>query len=200
MKRTSPLRSILHAVELQDRVSHFCTDIHGHQKKWLRDDHNIEHVACEDIVVFSKVKKSKLIGQPFGDQDQTGQRDYRLHTILVRGRLYQMEEVRLRSEQLTDGEVLHYIISAPPHEVHSTSRKQEELLERLSSREVEVLTLMAQGYSMTKIATRLHLSHHTIDSHRLKLCKKLKVKRTTELAIWAHKFGLLIQPEAMGVS
>ncbi len=198
MKRTSSPRSILHSVEHRDRISHFCTDSHGQQKKWLRDDHNLKDAAAEDIVVFSKVKKSKLIGQPFGNQDATDQSDYQLHTILVKERLYQMEELRLRSDQLKDGDVLHYIISALPHEVHSTSRKHEELLERLSSREVEVLTLMAQGHSMTKIATRLHLSPHTIDSHRLKLCKKLQVKRTTELAVWAHKFGLLLQPAAAG--
>lgn len=192
MKRTSSLSSILDYGSDHDRISHFCTDVSGQQKKWLRDDFNIEEIDCKDIVVFNRMDSSRLVGQPFGEATPVNDQSYKQYSIVVKERLFQMKEVRQSSDQLTDGEVLHYIISSVNQEIHSISRDQEELLHTLSSREVEVLTLLAKGQSMTSIAKKLFLSPHTIDSHRIKLCKKLKVKRTTELAVWASKFGLLL--------
>lgn len=60
----------------------------------------------------------------------------------------------------------------------------------LSEREVEVLVLIAKGYSSVKIADELHLSVHTINSHRKNILKKLKLKSPTQLVAYAHEIGL----------
>ena len=192
MKRTTSLSSVFDYQHRDDLISHFCTDVSGQQKKWLRDDFKIRSIDCKDIVVFNRLDNSSLVGHPFGKSEYSKDEDSKYYSILIKGRLLQMKELRLKADQHIEGEVLHYIISSVNREIHSISRNHEELLHTLSPREVEVLTMMAQGLPMSRIAARLFLSPHTIDSHRLKLCKKLKVRRTTELAVWAYKFGLLI--------
>jgi LuxR family maltose regulon positive regulatory protein len=49
------------------------------------------------------------------------------------------------------------------------------LVEPLSSREIEVLVLLAQGLSNAEIATRLYLSPNTLKSHTQNIFGKLGV-------------------------
>ena len=53
--------------------------------------------------------------------------------------------------------------------------------DRLSNRELEVFQLIGDGLTTHEIAQRLHLSVHTIDSHREKIKAKLQIKTSTEL-------------------
>jgi DNA-binding NarL/FixJ family response regulator len=52
---------------------------------------------------------------------------------------------------------------------------------RLSDRELEVFQLIGQGKSTRSIAKQLHLSVHTIDSHREKIRHKLNLANGAEL-------------------
>jgi DNA-binding CsgD family transcriptional regulator len=173
------------------RYSHYCTETSGKSKRWLRDDFELQDVNPSHISVFSKIENHELIGFPFGEPAEKKRTDYKKYTLLVGDKLYMMEEIILSSEQLKESDVIHYVIS--PHElrVHSVGSEEEQILETLTEREIEVIVMMAKGHSMTSIAKQLYLSPHTIDSHRINLCKKLKVRRTTELAVWAYKLGLL---------
>jgi DNA-binding NarL/FixJ family response regulator len=54
-------------------------------------------------------------------------------------------------------------------------------IQRLSDRELEVFELIGQGKTTGQIARQLHLSVHTIDTHREKLRHKLGVKNSAEL-------------------
>lgn len=73
------------------------------------------------------------------------------------------------------------------------TKKDEENCEptNLSKRETEILKLIAEGNSTLKIADTLHLSHHTINTHRKNILKKLRVKSPTELIIYAINTGLV---------
>lgn len=61
----------------------------------------------------------------------------------------------------------------------------------LSSREREVLQLIAEGKTNKEIATHLHLSVYTVDSHRGKIMEKLNLHSTGELVRFAMKHGLV---------
>lgn len=52
---------------------------------------------------------------------------------------------------------------------------------RLSDRELEVFQLIGQGKTTGAIASQLHLSVHTIDTHREKIRHKLGAKNSAEL-------------------
>lgn len=69
---------------------------------------------------------------------------------------------------------------------------QTELVQRnISKRELEVLTLMAQGMSNQEIAEQLFVSRNTVKTHSAKLFEKLDVKRRTQAVEKAKKLQLL---------
>ncbi len=59
---------------------------------------------------------------------------------------------------------------------------------RISSREKEVLYLIADGYSAKEIADKLHISPHTAINHRKNLISKFMVKNTAELVKEASRY------------
>lgn len=61
----------------------------------------------------------------------------------------------------------------------------------LSSREKEVLQLIAEGLPNPQIAARLHLSLHTVDSHRKNLLTKFGVNNTAMLIHMASKNNII---------
>lgn len=61
----------------------------------------------------------------------------------------------------------------------------------LSPREYEVLQLITKGYRTVEIADQLHLSVHTINSHRKNILKKLNLKSPAELIVYAMESGLV---------
>lgn len=61
----------------------------------------------------------------------------------------------------------------------------------LTSRETEILSLLATGHSTQQIADTLHLSPHTVHTHRKSIIRKLNIKSPTEFVIYAMDFGLI---------
>jgi DNA-binding NarL/FixJ family response regulator len=61
------------------------------------------------------------------------------------------------------------------------------LISSLTKREVEILKYVAQQYSTREIADELHISESTVETHRKNLMKKVKVKNSVGLAIFALK-------------
>lgn len=54
-------------------------------------------------------------------------------------------------------------------------------IQRLSDRELEIFQLIGHGNTTGAIARQLHLSPHTIDTHREKIKRKLDLKNAAEL-------------------
>ncbi len=61
----------------------------------------------------------------------------------------------------------------------------------VTSREKEVLKMLAQGYSAHTIAEKLCVSEHTVISHRKHLLEKTCTKNTAELVRFAMQKGIL---------
>jgi DNA-binding NarL/FixJ family response regulator len=61
----------------------------------------------------------------------------------------------------------------------------------LSSREKEILVLIAEGYTNPQIAEKIFLSPFTVDSHRKNLLAKLNVKNTATLIKLAVEHKLI---------
>jgi DNA-binding NarL/FixJ family response regulator len=60
----------------------------------------------------------------------------------------------------------------------------------LTSREIEIIKLIENGFTSKQIANKLFLSPKTINSHRHKIFKKLGVKNASSLVAVAKKLGL----------
>lgn len=67
--------------------------------------------------------------------------------------------------------------------------KQYELVpeetEGISNREIDVLKLVALGYSNKEIADKLFISTHTVMSHRKNMTEKLGIKSISGLTVYA---------------
>ena len=61
----------------------------------------------------------------------------------------------------------------------------------LTAREQEVMALLAQGLSKSRIAETLFISPKTVENHRSKIMRKLDLHSTFELIRYAAKLGLI---------
>lgn len=64
-------------------------------------------------------------------------------------------------------------------------------VEQLTKREMEMVQLIAEEYTMTEIADKLFISEHTVRSHRKNILHKLGVRNTAGLIKYAFQHGLV---------
>lgn len=70
--------------------------------------------------------------------------------------------------------------------------QSEPIAAPLTSREHEVLQLIAEGYTTTEIAAIMSISPHTANRHRANILEKMGVRNQMELIRLAVKRGLII--------
>ena len=68
---------------------------------------------------------------------------------------------------------------APEGEIH------DDELDRLSTREQEVMRLIARGYTYKEVAAELFISVKTVETHVSAVLRKLQLSNRTELTRWA---------------
>lgn len=95
--------------------------------------------------------------------------------IVAQGRRY----VSLRTAELLAGKIAGEA-ETPPHE-------------QLSERELQVFLRLAQGASVSDLATTLNLSVKTVSTYRSRLLEKLGLASNAELAAYAIRHGLLVE-------
>lgn len=71
------------------------------------------------------------------------------------------------------------------------SMLEEGKKKSLTSREIDVLKLIASGFGNKEIADELNISVRTAETHRANMIKKMKVKNTIELVREAYKHNLI---------
>jgi DNA-binding CsgD family transcriptional regulator len=80
-------------------------------------------------------------------------------------------------------------IPAPPGPFIPNDKKREDL--RLTRRELEILSLVAQGMSNREIAGRLFVSENTVKTHCSRAFDKLGARRRTQAVQLGKEFGLI---------
>ncbi len=86
-----------------------------------------------------------------------------------------------------DGDAVAAVLSAAGHRV----RRRAALPAGLTRREVDVLVLVARGFSNPKIAATLTISRKTVSSHLEHIYTKLGVTTRTNAALFAMQNGLV---------
>lgn len=61
----------------------------------------------------------------------------------------------------------------------------------LSDRELEVVKLISEGYTNAQIAVVLHISNHTVNTHRKNIMRKLGIGNTAGIVMFAVKTNLV---------
>ena len=79
--------------------------------------------------------------------------------------------------------------NCPPPEEEANSKAK--LLDLLTPREKEVLSLLARGYNNNEIAACLHISKHTVKNHVSNIYHKLEMDDRTQIALLAVWHGFV---------
>jgi len=61
----------------------------------------------------------------------------------------------------------------------------------LTGSEIEIVRLIAEGMTTKEIASRKHVSFHTVMTHRKNIFRKLKVNNASELVMFAIRAGII---------
>ncbi|MCB9187882.1 MAG: response regulator transcription factor [Flavobacteriales bacterium] len=69
----------------------------------------------------------------------------------------------------------------------------------LSDRELEIIKMIAEGYTNAQIAALLYISNHTVNTHRKNIMKKLGINNTAGLVMLAVKSGLVTPDSYVGL-
>lgn len=106
-------------------------------------------------------------------------------------RLIQAMDTLCRDEFFLDGQVSQDIVAKLTAGAGKETAVQDERYGLLSSREQQVMRLVAEGMPSRAIAAHLNLSAKTVENHRANLMKKLDVHSKMELVRYAARLGLI---------
>jgi DNA-binding NarL/FixJ family response regulator len=69
--------------------------------------------------------------------------------------------------------------------------KNHSAFERLTNREVDILSHIADGYSNPMVAEELNISRRTVETHRARINEKLEITSYADLVKFALAFDLI---------
>jgi DNA-binding NarL/FixJ family response regulator len=84
-------------------------------------------------------------------------------------------------------EISEIILKNYLKQIKTPDRVDEYQEQKLTSRESEILKLVAEGYSNQLIADKLYISVRTVESHKNHIMQKLELSSTVELVKYALK-------------
>lgn len=182
----------------------------GHKDQLFRDlriirpdilvlDHrHVEHFLPEDISMVPVVSPGTqtLVITDITDREaimrvvQSGVAGFLTHTCDA-AEILDAVQALTRGEKMFCHKVLDIVM-----EQHAPDRS-DCAPQVLSGREIEIIRLIASGFTTREIADTLYRSFHTISTHRKNIMKKLGVKSTTELMVYAMNTGLIHPDERL---
>ncbi|MBV1788060.1 response regulator transcription factor [Marinobacterium sp. D7] len=99
-------------------------------------------------------------------------------------------ELKQAVEQIARGK--SYYSKSIAHLVDTKEDQSEEnQLSQLTSRELEIFSMIAEGHSVNHVAEVMHLSPKTIHAHRANLMRKLGISSNSEIIHIAMRAGIL---------
>ncbi|MCH8495276.1 MAG: response regulator transcription factor [Balneolales bacterium] len=94
------------------------------------------------------------------------------------------KELLLALKKVTSGEYF-----ASPVLNQTTQVESDNRAFFLTTREKEIISLTALGKSSTEIGDAIHISPHTVNTHRRNIYKKLGISNMKELVTFAHAYA-----------
>jgi DNA-binding NarL/FixJ family response regulator len=147
-----------------------------------------EKVADLHIVVWSTVDDAPAVSAAFA----AGADGYVLKTA-------RPDDLNVAIRQIFERSI--YLAKEWPLPDQARQATSENTTVKLTSREREILQLLAEGHSNAQLARMLWVSHETIKFHLSNIYDKLEVRNRTEATRWAHVHGVALMhpaPPAVG--
>jgi DNA-binding NarL/FixJ family response regulator len=134
---------------------------------------------------------ARLIGQGVhGFVDKTEPLNYILQAVesVMGGGMYFAANVPPAALRASGAAAVAQVAAPPRTGPAATSL---EAVQTLSSRELEVARLVAEGFSSKEVASRLALSVRTVEKHRANIMNKIGVREVASLVRWCVQSGLV---------
>ncbi|GAB6909207.1 conserved hypothetical protein [Desulfosarcina cetonica] len=107
------------------------------------------------------------------------------------GRLIQGLRAVTAGEYFLDSSISHEVVERLMRSPVREARVSDSDYGRLTSREQEIMRMLAEGLSKAEIAERLCISIKTVENHRSNIMKKLDLHSAMDLVRYAAKLGLI---------
>jgi DNA-binding NarL/FixJ family response regulator len=177
---------ILRKVENKDQIDLVLADLNMPEMDGinltLKIKEEFKHIK---VVILSMLDHEKYIYQAY----QAGANGYLLKSIseeelvfslsfVIAGNFYLSAEISQNFiDKMSKSPIIH------ENQTHANFE--------LSSRELEILELIADGYTNIEIADKLFTSKRTVEGHRLQMISKIGVRNTAALMKFAFSRGLI---------
>lgn len=106
-------------------------------------------------------------------------------------RLIQGMDTVLEGEYFMDSSVSHKVVEKLMQFPKKEAKITNASYDTLTSREQEIMVLLAEGLSSKEIAEKLFISPKTVDNHRTNILRKLNLHSTIELIRYASRLGII---------
>ena len=90
----------------------------------------------------------------------------------------------MKGEMWLSRELMAKVIAETRTHNHDANKKDVVVL---TQREIEILTMVVEGFTNEEIARKLHISAHTVKTHIYNIFKKIDVPNRLQAALWAAK-------------
>lgn len=138
------------------------------------------------VMILSMHTKTEYIKEAF----RAGATGYMVKETSPENLLRGIDRV-LIGEYFMDSHVTQQVVTnlsrVPPEKIRNTDPSYSSL----SPREQQVLRLLVEGSHVKEIAAKLFISPKTVESHKINIMKKLKLKKTLDLVRYAARIGLI---------
>ncbi|MEJ2882686.1 response regulator transcription factor [Pedobacter sp. GR22-6] len=134
------------------------------------------------IVILSMIDDLKTVKETF----RKGASAYILKTVDINELIFTLNRVQLGLNYVCTGLIQKLI-----EETGNSSELAASVQNGFSSRELEILRLIAEGFTNNEISDKLFLSKRTVEGHRQSLLEKTGSRNTATLIRYAVTAGLL---------
>jgi LuxR family transcriptional regulator, maltose regulon positive regulatory protein len=154
---------------------------------------DIVRIHALTALAYEALGKQKLALASLKQALDLGEPENRVATFVREGAAMEKLLRLAKFKGLSPGFIQRLLAAFDARQTHKQNpeRVAKELVEMLSTREMEVLTLLAEGCSDKDIAERLFISRGTVHKHLKNIYGKLGVHSRTEALVQAHKLELL---------
>lgn len=136
---------------------------------------------CKILVLTSYTDDRRVIAAI-----RAGANGYLLKTTMPDDLLRAIREVLLGQMPL-DPEITSTVVRELKRPAETPATRPENL----TKREIDVIRLIAKGYSNRQIAEELLISDRTVSTHVGRILKKLQLENRTQIALYALRKGLV---------
>lgn len=185
-------------------------DIHSRTSDFLRKNYedpvhvvikNIPHITGEDIADVEEIQKvhtkAKVLIISYAENEETifniikvGAKGFLSHDASCQDLFEAIYSLRNGYDYFSKC-ITNILLNRYVSSIQNNEKPENEEVEKLSSREIEILSLWGSSHTNSEIADTLHISVRTVETHKTHIMQKLNLKTQVDLIKYAIKNNII---------